>query len=107
MAFYCSERRKKEQVPTRPNLTNLETSLVDDHGSIPAMPWNEQINTARDGLDCKQSLSFPSVFRAIERKSRGEWCAANREKCGHGEKEKDRDCGGIFDLFDLLPLTPV
>ena len=31
----------------------------------------------------------------------------SREKCGRGEKEKERDCGGIFDLFDLPPLTPV
>ena len=62
-------------------------------------------------IDCEQSLSFPSVFRAIERTSRGsssgEWWAANREKRGRGEKEKERDCGGIFDLFDLPPLTPV
>ena len=47
-----------------------------------------------DEIDCEQSLSFPSVFRAIERKSRGEWCAANREKRGRGEKEKERD--GFF-----------
>ena len=62
-------------------------------------------------LDCEQSLSFPSVFRAIERTSRGsssgEWWAANREKRERGKKEKERDCGGIFDLFDLPPLTPV
>ena len=32
---------------------------------------------------------------------------ASREKRGRGEKEKERDCGGIFDLFDLPPLTPV
>ena len=41
--------KKPEQVPSRPNLTKLETSLVDDHGSIPVMLWNEQISTARDG----------------------------------------------------------
>lgn len=41
--------KKPEQVPRRPNLTKLETSLVDDHGSIPVTLWNEQINTARDG----------------------------------------------------------
>ena len=41
--------KKPEQVPSRPNLTKLETSLVDDHGSIPVTLWNEQINTARDG----------------------------------------------------------
>ena len=62
-------------------------------------------------LDCEQSLSFPSIFRAIEGTSRertsDEWWAANREKRGRGEKEKERDCGGIFDLFDLPPLTPV
>ena len=41
--------KKPEQVPSRPNLTKLETSLVEDHGSIPVTLWNEQINTARDG----------------------------------------------------------
>ena len=41
--------KKPEQVPRRPNLTKLETSLVDDHGSIPVTLWREQINTARDG----------------------------------------------------------
>jgi len=41
--------KKPEQVPSRSNLTKLETSLVDDHGSIPVTLWNEQINTARDG----------------------------------------------------------
>ena len=41
--------KKPEQVPSRPNLTKLETSLVDDHGSIPVTLWNEQINTAQDG----------------------------------------------------------
>ena len=41
--------KKPEQVPSRPNLTKLETSLVDDHGSIPVTLWNEQISTARDG----------------------------------------------------------
>ena len=38
--------KKPEQVPSRPNLTKLGTSLVDDHGSIPVTLWNEQINTA-------------------------------------------------------------
>ena len=26
---------------------------------------------------------------------------------GAEEEEKERDCGGIFDLFDLPPLTPI
>lgn len=38
-----------EQLPNRPNLTKLEISLVDDHGSIPLTLWNEQIKTAQDG----------------------------------------------------------
>ena len=62
-------------------------------------------------VDCQQSLSFPSVFRTIERSNEravsGAPRAASREKRGRGEKEKERDCGGIFDLFDLPPLTPV
>ena len=45
-----------------------------------------EINERLIKLDCEQSLSFPSVFRAIERTSReqtsGEWWAANREKRG-------------------------
>ena len=70
--------------------------------------YNHEIEVkVKSRVDCEQSLSFPIVFRAIERKSRGEWCAANREKRGRGEKEKERDCGGISDLFDLPPLTPV
>lgn len=40
---------KQEQLPTGPNLTKLETSLVDNRGSIPPTLWNKQINTARDG----------------------------------------------------------
>jgi len=40
---------KPEQVLSRPNLTKPETSLVDDHGSVPVTLWNKQINTARDG----------------------------------------------------------
>ena len=41
--------KKPEQVPSKPHLTKLETSLVDDYGSIPVTLWNKQINTARDG----------------------------------------------------------
>ena len=58
----------------------------------------------------EQSLSFPSVFRAIERTSRertsGEWWAASREKRGRGEKEKKETAVVvlIFSIFRLWHL---
>ena len=41
--------KKPQQIPNNTNLTKLEISLVDDHGSIPLTLWNEQIKTTQDG----------------------------------------------------------
>ena len=57
-------------------------------------------------LDCEQSLSFPSVFRAIEEGRANERAVSGEPRTARSAGA-ERDCGGIFDLFDLPPLTPV
>ena len=73
----------------------------------------EKLNEILSSIDCEQSLSFPSVFLAFPRasvalSSSEQRAAKPRLRCaGSEEEEKERDCGGIFDLLDLPLLTPI
>ena len=46
-------------------------------------------------------------LRASVELSSSEWQSHELRDADVEEEEKDRDCGGVFDLFDLPPLTPI
>jgi len=55
-------------------------------------------------LDCKQSLSFPRVARVAVSEGRARAASGEAARsAGAEEKEKERDCGGVF-IFSISRL---